>query len=166
MNDVAAPRQSPLGVFPGQPSPRLYDCLVEGLRSRHYSRRAEEAYLQLIRRFLIFHNGTHPRGLAESDVNRFLTHLAVSENVAASASSHYLDRKTRIRRRHHLHESVIQKAVHQAAQRAGLSKRVTTHAFRHSFATHLLEDGYDIRTVQETLRTQGRPRPRWSTPTY
>jgi site-specific recombinase XerD len=67
------------------------------------------------------------------------------------ASSHYLDRETGIRHRHHLHESVIQKAVHQAAQRAGLAKRVTTHAFRHSFATHLLEDGYDIRTVQELL---------------
>ncbi len=301
-------RRSPLGIFPGQPTPRLYDRVVEALRSRHYSRRTEEAYLHWIRRFLLFHDGTHPRELAESDVNRFLTHLAVSENVAAStqhqalaavlflyqhvleqpldriegvvrarkpkqlpvvltrdeaeailtelngvprlvcallygaglrlleglalrvkdldfgcgeitvrqgkgrndrvtmlpgvlldalqdhlgrvrqrheadlksglgqaplpdalarkypnadrewgwqwvfpASSHYLDRETGIRHRHHLHESVIQKAVHQAAQRVGLTKRVTTHAFRHSFATHLLEDGYDIRTVQELL---------------
>ena len=63
----------------------------------------------------------------------------------------YLDRTTGIRHRHHLHESVIQKAVHQAARRVGLTKRVTTHAFRHSFATHLLEDGYDIRAVQELL---------------
>ena len=67
------------------------------------------------------------------------------------ASSHYVDRITGIRHRHHLHESVIQKAVHQAAHRSGLPKPVTTHAFRHSLATHLLEDGYDIRTVQELL---------------
>ncbi len=308
MNNSAACRPSPLELFPGQASPRLYDRVVEVLRTLHYSRRTEEAYLHWIRRFLLFHAHAHPRQLAEGDVNRFLTHLAVQQNVAAStqnqalaavlflyehvleqplnriegvvrarrpkrlpvvltpeevgavlahlrgvprlvctilygsglrlleglqlrvkdldfgrgeitvrdgkgrkdrltmlpnavhepldehlrhvreqhegdlkrglgrvplpdalvrkypnadrewgwqwvfpASSHYLDRGTSIQHRHHLHESVIQKAVHEAARRGGLAKHLTTHGFRHSFATHLLEDGYDIRTVQELL---------------
>jgi integron integrase len=54
-------------------------------------------------------------------------------------------------RRHHLHENALQKAVNRAAQSAGINKRVGTHTLRHSFATHVLQAGYDIRTVQELL---------------
>jgi integrase len=53
--------------------------------------------------------------------------------------------------RDHLHESAVQRAVTAAVRRAGVTKRVNCHTFRHSSATHLLENGYDIRTVQELL---------------
>ena len=54
-------------------------------------------------------------------------------------------------RRHHIHESTIQSAVTQAVRKSGVRKKVTCHAFRHSFATHLLEAGNDIRTIRELV---------------
>jgi integron integrase len=287
---------------------KLPDQVREAIRLKHYSIRTEQAYVDWIKRFILFHGKRHPKDMGSAEIETFLTHLSVNENVAASTQNQALsallflyqkvlnkglerpidsvrakrprrlptvltkeeafkvigylsgthklvakllygsglrlmecvrlrvkdvdfirhqiivrdgkgmkdrvtvlpdavvpsleehlqhvkrihdadlakgyghvhppfalerkypnanrewmwqyvfpatkrsrDPRTGLIRRHHIHQSSLQKAVRKAAQLAGIDKRVSCHTFHHSFTTHLLESGYDIRTVQELL---------------
>ena len=67
--------------------PKLLDQVRAAIRTRHYSRRTEKAYLGWIKRFILFHNKRHPAEMGAVEINQFLSHLALKENVAASTQN-------------------------------------------------------------------------------
>lgn len=104
---------------------KLLEQVQDVIRLKHYSYQTEKTYIYWIRRYILFHNKRHPKDMGSKEIEEFLTHLAVNENVAASTQNQAL----------HAVLFLYKEVLKQGVRQAGIQKKVGCHTFRHSFTT-------------------------------
>jgi integrase len=147
------------GASPPLKSLRLLDQVRERIRHCHYSMKTEKAYVSWIKRYIRFHGLRHPVDVPHA--------IAMKSQRAGASWPWYwvfpspelsVDPRTQMLRRHHQYEQTVGRAIARATLRARIPKKVTAHTMRHSFATHLLDSGVDIRRVQLLAHRDVSPR--------
>lgn len=146
-----------------KPKPKQLDQMRQVMRLKHMSYRTEQAYVSWVRRFILFHHKRHPNEMGATEIRAFLASL---EDLAAGygeaylpyafvrkepsagtswtwqyvfpASKRSIDPRSAVERRHHLSETVLQRAVKDAIRRAGISKRGSCHTLRHYLAPQVM----------------------------